>query len=135
MTEELEKANDALINMAHTAMTDKEQIIILTRTLSWFTKRFVYMEENLYRVIAVQTRAGASAGTHTYKKDLVGTTYWQADDKHIWDQVGYCWSHGYCMKPARNSTTCNQLGKSQCHKEKAKRKENVGVLSWVNPKI
>ena len=55
MADELESANDARINMKQMAMTDKEKITTITRTLTEFTKRFVVMEAKLYRVIAGKT--------------------------------------------------------------------------------
>ena len=65
----------------------------------------------------------------------MGPAYWKADGKHILDQVGYCYIHGYCMKPAQNSTRCNHSWQSQGHIDKATREDTMGGLSWGNPKI
>ena len=40
LMDELERENDAHINMAHMTMTDKEHITTLTRMVAEFTRRF-----------------------------------------------------------------------------------------------
>ena len=94
--EDLERANNLLINMENKAMTDKEQIKTLTRTLIEFTKRFRDMEAKLDRVVEGQTGEWASAGTPTPNKDVMGPTCWNVEGKKIWYQGGYCWIHSYC---------------------------------------
>ena len=133
--EKLERANDYLFNMVHTDMTYKEQITNFTRTLAELTKRFGVMEAKLEKVLAGHTGVGTSTVTHKHKKDVMGPAYWKADGKHILDQVGYCYIHGYCMKPAQNSTRCNHSWQSQGHIDKATREDTMGGLSWGNPKI
>ena len=52
LTEELEMANDSLINMVQTAITYKKEITTLTRTLAEFTRHFGAIEANLDRMLA-----------------------------------------------------------------------------------
>ena len=93
------------------------------------------MEEKLDRTLAGQTGMGESARNPTPKKYVMGTTYWKAYGKHIWDQRGYCWIHVYCVNPGNNITTCQQLGRRPVHKDKATHKDNMRSLSLGNPKI
>ena len=126
LTDELERANNSLINMAQTAMMDKEHITTLTRKLEEFTRRFGPMEAKLDREREIQMGAGVSASTFTPKKYLMGPIYWKADRRNIWDQGGYCWIHGYCVKQLHNSTKCNQSTRWQGHTDKSTCKDNMG---------
>ena len=85
MKKYLNKANDNLINMVQTAMTDREKTTMLTRAIAGFTKRFGSIEEKLDRMLAVQTGLGASASNPTTKKYVMGQTYWKSDGKQIYD--------------------------------------------------
>ena len=71
--------------------------------LEEFIRRFGVMGEKLDRALASQTRERAS--TPKPRKIVVGPAYWKADNRHIWDKGGYCWSHGYRVNPDHNSTT------------------------------
>ena len=82
----LDRANDILINMAQTAMTDKEKITMITWTLAEFIRFFITMEEKFDRALVDQTGVGASASTPTPSKYVIGSAYWKADGRHIWDQ-------------------------------------------------
>ena len=84
LTEKMERANDALINMAQTAMTDKDKITTLTRTMEEFTNQFGAMETKLDRILAGHTREGGgglNTSTPTPKKYSMGPTYWKAYGK------------------------------------------------------
>ena len=61
LIDKLERANDALINMAQMEMMEKEKFTTLTWTLEEFTKRFGAMETKLDMIIACHTGGGASA--------------------------------------------------------------------------
>ena len=58
LIDKLERANNALINMAQMAMTDKEQVATLTLKVAGFTRQCGSMEAKLDRILEGQTWVG-----------------------------------------------------------------------------
>ena len=138
LTEELERANDALINTAKTTIMEKEKITTLTRTLADFIKWFRIIEAKLDKLLEGKVGAGVSIGNLKTEKDVMVPAYWKTDGKHIWDQVKYFWFPWYCAKPDSmiNSRGTSRLSHARTawgalREEIEKSDENGGYLQNI----
>ena len=112
----LEDKNEALINMASSAVLDKETIASQTRIIERLTETILILTTQL------------SVTNHATETGKYST--W-VNKKRVLDKGSYCWSHGYCIDPAHNSGTFTKS--KNANKAEAARDNPLGGFSYGKP--
>jgi hypothetical protein len=77
-------------------------------------------------------------GTHTPPPNRVPmldeSNCWLPNGKHKYDTGGYCWSHGYIVRPNHTSISCGIKGQKTGHQTTATRDNNMGGSTRGKPR-
>ena len=128
VNEQLGQANEALVNMATAAASDREMMQLQAttiaeqmKTISELTQRIKDKDKEIANLRA--NKATPTAGIPPHQKWVNG--------KHIWDKGGYCWSHGYLAEKTHTSLLCKN--KREGHNDAATRENNLGGSTYGKP--
>lgn len=139
VNEQMENANDALVNLMTNAASDRDEIRLLNKTvhtqnetIAAFTKTLASIQTQLGKLTGNKGPTQPSVAPEDILKDIM----W-INGKHKWDNGGYCWTHGYIVGRNHNSTSCGGTGKrnrAAGHQETATRDNRMGGSERGAPK-
>ncbi len=129
--DQLGQANDALINLAAAATADREMMQLQAktiadqmRTINDLTQQVKDKDLEIARLRNTNITPTPGSGGNNPK--------W-INGKHIWDQGGYCHSHGFFADPANHtSKTCKT--KKDGHQDEATRDNPMGCSLFGKPR-
>jgi hypothetical protein len=108
---QLEQANDALVNLVSAAAADRDQMVMLNRTINTqnetiaaLTKQYQSLGnkmDTLNNHAAPPANPPASAPLD--RVPMLDESNWLPNGHHKYDNGGYCWSHGYIARPNHTS--------------------------------
>jgi hypothetical protein len=139
VNEQMENANDALVNLMTNAASDRDEIRLLNKTVHTQNETIAAFTKTL---ASIQTQLGKLTGNKAptqpavAPEDILKDIMW-INGKHKWDNGGYCWTHGYIVGRNHNSTSCGGTGKrnrAAGHQETATRDNRMGGSERGAPK-
>ena len=136
LTEEFKRANDSIVNMLHTEVSDWDHVKTLTCIIAEFNKWSGMIEVKLYKAINGTWSNNPTMTTEKPKtnKSIMWSYYWRPDGTHIGYLLGYCWSCEFLVKKYHKRKTCNATFLNKVHQEIATCDNNMGVSTWGQPR-
>jgi hypothetical protein len=65
---------------------------------------------------------------------MLDESNWLPNGNHKYDTGGYCWSHGYIVRPNHTSISCGIKGQKTGHQTTATRDNNMGGSTRGKPR-
>lgn len=105
---QLDQTNEELANIATAAANDKEQMSMLNKTIHEQNETNTMLTTQLADLTNKLTTMTGTATVQKPRRNIMEPAYWK--DGNIYDSGGYCWSHGYVVKPDHMQTGWMEAG-------------------------
>jgi hypothetical protein len=141
VAEQLEQANNALVSLVSAAAADRTQIVLLNQTIhtqnetiAALTKQYQTLgnKMNAFNCAAPTTNLPANAPSN--RVPMLDDSNWLPNGHHKYDTGGYCWSHGYIVRPNHTSLSCGQKGQKPGHQPTATRENPTNGSTRGKPR-
>jgi hypothetical protein len=128
VVEQLEQADDALVNLVSAAAADRDQLVILNRTINTQNETIAALTKQYQSVgnkmDALNNRAAPPptnlpASAPSDRVPMLDESNWLPNGHLKYDNGGYCWSHGYIVRPNHTSLGCGVKGQKPGHQTTA----------------